>query len=311
MIENEVILPDGRKLAYAEFGRPDGEPVLYFHGSPSSRLEPLLIGDEVLDKLELRVICPDRPGMGGSDFQPGRRLTDWPSDVVALADTLGLDRFAVLGNSGGGPYVVACAAKIPSRLRTSVIVSGGWRMDWPEARAGLPFPNRVMLFLARRAPPLLRMMLGMMGGIARGEREKELAQLKKRVPPEDYAAFAEPGRLEAFGQAMRECLRQGTRGPAWDLGLYVRDFGFRLDEIRLPLTLFHGERDTNAPIAMVRRAVAKLPIARLVTYTNEAHLSTLCNHMGEVAQALKGRPREGGRAGRTRRRSRQSRTPVM
>jgi pimeloyl-ACP methyl ester carboxylesterase len=290
--ESEVILPGGRKLAYAEFGRPDGHPVLYFHGSPSSRLEPLLVGDDVLSRLGLRVIAPDRPGMGGSDFQPGRGLTDWPADVTALADALGLDRFAVLGNSGGGPYVAVCAAKIPDRLRAAVIVSGGWRMDWPEARRGLPVPNRMMLFLARRAPFLLRLMLGMMGGVAQGERAKELAQLKKRVPPADYAAFAGPGRLEAFGQTMRECLRQGARGAAWDLGLYVRDFGFSPAEVRLPLMLFHGEGDTNAPLAMVRRVVAELPAARLVTYEGEAHLSTLCNHMDEVARALVGQPPE-------------------
>lgn len=285
--DRELILADGRKLAYAEFGLPGGDPVLYFHGSPSSRLEPLLIGEEVLRRLGLRVICPDRPGMGGSDFQPDRRLTDWPADVTSLADALGLDRFAVLGNSGGAPYVAVCAARIPGRLRSAVIVSGGWRMDWPEARAGLPLPNRIMLFLARRIPPLLRIMLGMMRGIAQGDREKELAQMKARVPAADYAAFAEPGRLEAFGQAMRECLRQGARGAAWDLGLYVRDFGFRLDEVRVPITLIHGDLDTNAPIAMVRRAVAQLPGARLVTYPGEAHLSTLCNHAEDIAVLLR------------------------
>ena len=293
--ENEVILPGGRKLVYAEFGRTDGDPVLYFHGSPSSRLEPLLIGDQVLGGLGLRVIAPDRPGIGGSDFQPGRGLLDWPADVTFLADSLGLGRFAVLGNSGGGPYVAVCAARIPERLRAAVIVSGGWRMDWPEAKAGLPFPNRIMLLLARRAPFVLRLLLGMMGGIAQGEREKEMAQLKKRVPPADYAVFAVPGRLEAFGQTMRECLRQGAKGAAWDLGLYVREFGFRLNEIGMPLTLFHGEQDSNAPLAMVRRAVAQLPTTRLITYQSEAHLSTLCNHMDEVAQALVGQPTEAGK----------------
>jgi pimeloyl-ACP methyl ester carboxylesterase len=287
-LEHTITLPSGRRLGYAEFGRTDGTPVLYFHGSPASRMEPLLIGDEVLARLGLRVIAPDRPGMGLSDFQPDRTLSDWPADASALADALGLDRFAVLGNSGGGPYVAVCAAKIPDRIRSAVIVSGGWRMDWPEAWDNLPFPNRLTLTLARRAPFVLRLLLGMMGGVAQGEREKELAQLQKRVPPEDYAAFAVPARLEAFGRTMHESMRQGTRGAAYDLGLFVREFGFRLDEIRMPLTWFHGERDTNAPIAMVRRAVAELPTARLVTVENEAHLSTLCNHMDKVARALVG-----------------------
>lgn len=284
--ENHLRLPDGRTLFYAEFGKPDGVPVLYFHGAPSSRLEPLFLGDEVLARLGLRVIAPDRPGMGGSDFQPGRGFTDWPKDVTALADALGLERFSVLGNSGGGPYVAVCAAKIPERLRAAVIVSGGWRMDSPEARAGLPFMNRLTLMLAKRMPWLLRLLLKSMGAVAQGNREQELAQMKKRMPPADYAAFAEPGRVEAFGQMMREALRQGTKGSAYEMGLYVREFGFGLDEIRIPLHLFHGEQDTNAPIAMVRSVVDRLPNARLITYPNEAHLSTLCNHVEEFAQVL-------------------------
>ncbi len=96
--ENHVILPDRRKLAYAEYGKPDGYPVMYFHGTPSSRLEPAVIGDETWARLGLRVIAPDRPGMGGSDFQPRRGFSDWPKDVLALADTLGLGQFAGLGN---------------------------------------------------------------------------------------------------------------------------------------------------------------------------------------------------------------------
>jgi pimeloyl-ACP methyl ester carboxylesterase len=236
--------------------------------------------------LGLRVIAPDRPGMGQSDFQPNRGLSDWPKDVTALADALGLKQFAVMGNSGGGPYVAVCAARIPERVRAAVIVSGGWRMDWPEAKDNLPFVNRLVMVFADKAPFMLRLILKSMAAMSQGEREKELAQLKKRVPPADYAAFEQPGRVEAFGQGIRECMRQGTKGPAWDMKLYVREFDFRLDEIRMPLKLFHGEQDTNAPLAMVRRAMSELLSAQLVTYANEAHLSTLCNHIDEIAEAL-------------------------
>lgn len=287
--DRHIILADGRRLAYAEFGKPDGQPVFYFHGAPSSRLEPLLISDEVWGRLGLRVIAPDRPGIGGSDFQFNRGFSDWPKDVVALADTLGLEHFAVLGNSGGGPYVAVCAAKIPERLSSAVIVSGGWQMNLPEAKNNMPFVNRLFLILAGRASPLLRLMLKAMGAASLGEREKELAKLKARVPPADYAAFAEPGRIEALHEMMRECMRGGTKGPAWDMRLYMREFDFKLDEIRMPLKLFHGERDVNAPLALVRRMVAELPSAQLVTYENEAHFSTLCNHLDEFAQALVGR----------------------
>lgn len=287
--EHQLRLPDGRVLAYAQFGPAEGQPVLYFHGAPSSRLEPLFLSSDILKRYHLRIISPDRPGMGGSDFQSGRRFSDWPGDVVALADALGLDRFSVMGNSGGGPYVAVCAARIPQRLKTAVIVSGGWRMDWPEATRTLPFVNRLVMLLARYAPWLLRLMLSAMGNIATGQREKELAQMKKRMPPVDYEAISQPGQLEAFGESIRESLKQGTKGPVWDLRQYVREFDFRIDEVRMPVTLFHGEKDRNAPIALARRVAAELPNARLITYENEAHLSTLINHQEEIAEALVGK----------------------
>jgi pimeloyl-ACP methyl ester carboxylesterase len=287
--ESHIILPDGRVLAYAEFGKSNGYPVLYFHGAPSSRLEPLLIGDDVLGQLDLRAIAPDRPGMGGSDFQPGRGFSDWPKDVIALADALGLEQFAVLGNSGGGPYAAVCAARIPERLSAAVIVSGGWRMDWPEAKNNMPFINRIVMMLAGKAPFLLRLLLKMMSVSSQGESEKELARLKKRVPPADYAAFEQPGRVEALHRMMRECMRQGTKGAAWDMRLYMREFDFQLNEIKMDLKLFHGEQDVNVPIALARRVVAGLPSAQLVTYEREAHLSTLCNHFDEFARVLVGR----------------------
>lgn len=288
--EQQLQLPDGRTLAYAQFGPEDGQPVLYFHGSPSSRLEPLFFQDDTLNRYKLRIIAPDRPGMGGSDFQSQRRFSHWPADVIALAESLHLKRFAVMGNSGGGPYVAVCAARIPERLNAAVIVSGGWRMDWPEAKAGMPFPNRLVMNLARYAPWLLRIMLSAMGDIASGEREKELAQMKKRMPAADYAALAQPGQLEVFGQSVRESLKQGAKGPAWDLQQYVREFDFQPEEIRFPITFFHGEKDINAPMDLVRKVVAMLPNARLITYPNEAHLSTLINHQEEIAQALTSNP---------------------
>ena len=123
---NLLTLPDKRQLAYAEYGDPNGYPVFYFHGGGTSRLEPLLLGDEVFIRLGLRLVAPDRPGIGQSDFQPNRGFSDWTKDVTFLADTLGLDKFSVLGVSSGGGYTAACAAKIPHRLHSAVIVSGAW-----------------------------------------------------------------------------------------------------------------------------------------------------------------------------------------
>ena len=281
-----ITLPDGRKLAYTEFGKPDGFPVLYFHGAPSSRLEPLLIGDDAFATLGLRLISPDRPGIGQSDFQPKRGFSDWVRDVTFLADALELKKFSILGNSGGGGYAAACAARIPERLHNVVIVSGGWRMNQPEAMKNLPVRNRLVFLLADKAPFLLKPILNMMAAPSQGKPEQQLEQLKPTLHPADYAIFQQPGKLEALNQAIREAMRQGAKGAEWDLRLYVRDWDFRLDEIRMPLKLFHGEQDMNVPIALVRKMTAQLPTAQLITFENEAHLSTFNNHLDEIAQAL-------------------------
>lgn len=286
--ENHIILPDGRKLAFAEYGKADGLPVMYFHGTPSSRLEPLFVGDETWSELALRVIAADRPGMGRSDPQPKRGFSDWPDDVAALADALALKRFSVLGFSGGAAYAAACAARIPDRLNSNVIVSGGWRMDWPEARNNLHGVFRLVQFLAREAPLILRLMLKGMAMSSGGDAKTELARMKTRFPAPDYEVMAKPGRIEILGEGVRESMRQGTAGPAWDMRMYVHEFDFRPHEVRLPLTFFHGEDDVNAPFPLIRRVVNELPNSRLFSYPNEAHFSTLVNKIQEIAAALRG-----------------------
>src|SRR4030065_1994205 len=124
-LNQTIKLPDGRNLGYDEYGPPEGKPLLYFHGAPSSRLEWTIFSSQALaQKLNLRVIGPDRPGIGLSDYQEGRRIRDWPKDVTALADSLGLERFAMLSYSMGGPYGLATAASIPQRLTKVGILSG-------------------------------------------------------------------------------------------------------------------------------------------------------------------------------------------
>jgi pimeloyl-ACP methyl ester carboxylesterase len=284
-ITNFLTLPDNRRLAYAEFGQPDGHPVFHFHGSPSSRLEPLLLGDAVFRKLGLRIIAPDRPGMGQSDFQLDRGFSDWPNDVVFLADALGLDKFSILGISGGCGYVAACAAKVPERLHSAVIVSGAWPMHYIE---DMPTASRLLWFLAKKAPIFHKILLKLMLRSLKGSPEKLLATFKKQLPPVDYAVIESPERMQAFAQMSLESMRKGVKGATRDLQLYVQEWDFSLDEIQIPLTLFHGEKDMNVPIAAVKRVMASLPMARLVTYPDEAHISLIVNHLDVIAKALVG-----------------------
>src|SRR5512141_1163093 len=120
--ENQQLqLPDQRRLGFAEYGDPDGAPVFYFHGWPSSRLEARAAHAPALN-LGLRLVAPERPGYGLSDFQPGRTIGDWTKDLLVLAGHLGWSKFGVVGISGGGPYAMACAALIPERLTSVSLV---------------------------------------------------------------------------------------------------------------------------------------------------------------------------------------------
>jgi pimeloyl-ACP methyl ester carboxylesterase len=278
-----LTLPDDRQLAYAEYGNPDGHPVLYFHGHPSSRLEPLILGNEVIARCGLRVIAPDRPGMGQSDFQPNRGFSDWVSDVVCLANALNLDKFSVAGTSGGCGYVAACAAKIPERLHAAVIIAGGWRMDLIEDRPALA---RVVSVIAKYLPRLYQVIMYRLGQSVKQNQEKLLATLKKHYPPADYAVLEQPDRLKYFCETTIESMRNGSKGAAYDGRLYFQEWDFSLDEIQIPLTLFHGEQDRTVPIAYVKRVVAKnLPTAQLSIYPEEGHISIL-NQFEIISKAL-------------------------
>lgn len=279
---NFVTLPDGRKLAYAEFGQPDGHPVIYFHGGASSRLEPLLF-DELIHKSGLRCIALDRPGIGQSDPQPNRGFSDCPKDVVVLADTLGLDKFSVLGVSSGGGYVFACAAKIPDRLISAVAVSGAWDMD---SLQDLPIFTRWIYTLSKTFPLLLQGVMKLSLGLFQGNSEKLLASFKKQLPPVDYDVFQSPQRLQAIQASTIEAMRQGVKSVTEDILLYVHPWDFKAEEIQMPVKLFHGEQDTKVPISMAKQVADRLPTAQLFSYPNEGHISVGINQFEAIAQAL-------------------------
>jgi pimeloyl-ACP methyl ester carboxylesterase len=280
---NFITLPDGRKLAYAEFGKPDGYPVIYFHGGGSS-LEPLLLGDELISQFGIRLIAPDRPGFGQSDFQPNRGFSDYPKDVIFLANTLGLDKFSVLGISNGGGYVSACAAKIPNRLINAVIVSGNWYMD---SFAGLPILTRCFFALAKTFPLLFEIVIKLSMRPFQGSSEKLLASFKQQLPAVDYAIFQSPQRLQAVRESAIESMRQSTKNVALDVLLYVYPWDFKAAEIQIPVQFFHGEQDTKVPISMARKVVDRLPTAQLFTYPDESHISVGINQFDAIAHALK------------------------
>jgi len=287
--DNIISLPDGRKLAYAEFGKPDGHPVLYCHGSYSARLEPLLIGEEVFRQYGLRVIATDRPGMGESDFQPNREYTDFTKDIVFLADALGVEKFSVLAISGGSPYAAVCAAKIPQRISKVVLVSGSWQID-KEVIKAIGFPMNLMWQVALRMPFLLKfvvkIMVKLMSQDPKDDYDENSPPPNDIMPAVDHAAMANPERMANYQKTLMESVKQGVKGAAWDIRMNVREWDFDLDEIQIPILLFHGELDKNMPLASVQQTANQLHDAQLVTYPDDGHISTFANHSDEIAKAL-------------------------
>jgi pimeloyl-ACP methyl ester carboxylesterase len=279
-------LPDGRTLTYAEYGSPGGKPVFYFHGQSGSRLEPAMLDTNDFEKAGIRLIACDRPGMGGSDFQPGRGFSHWPSDIVALADSLSLGKFGVFGVSGGGGYVSACARLIHGRLSAAVIVSGAGCMDSPEARACLPVMNRLMWGLAARSARLIGLLLTLTIPKGKVDIAKVRKQMMRSMPPVEAVIFEKPGRLEAFMASGAESMRQGIQGIAWDTHLCARAWDFRLEEIRFPVRLLHGEADLNVPVAVARKVASSIPGCQATFHPGEGHFSTVANHLDEVIIAL-------------------------
>jgi pimeloyl-ACP methyl ester carboxylesterase len=267
--DHTIRLRDGRRLGYAEWGDPRGGPLLYFHGWPGSRIEGRL-GDEAAKASGVRLIAIDRPGMGLSDFQPGRTLIDWPADVVQVAAALGLDHFSVLGISGGGPYAAACAWRLADRLVGTGIVSGLAPVDVPGVIAGMGRWNRLSFQMVGRLAVLRRALMAATAVSVARRPDSVLQRGVTAAVDKEYLGRQEVRRNLA--DSLSEAFRGGSRGPAWEMGLYARPWGFRLEEIRTPVHVWHGEDDANAPVAMGRYLATSVPESRARFYPGEGHL---------------------------------------
>jgi pimeloyl-ACP methyl ester carboxylesterase len=281
-----LTLKDGRRLGYAEAGDPQGRPVIYCHGFPASRLEAALV-DRAALRLGARIVVPDRPGYGLSDYQPGRRMVDWPGDVEQLADALGFGRFAVLAVSGGGPYGLALCHAAPGRVAAASVVAGLGPVYDPEAVRPMRGPARFGFASARKAYWLTRLVYGaLLGPFLRARPELALALLTIAMPESDRATLSQPDTRAVLCAAIREGLRPGVGGALLDFKLYTRDWGFEAAAIRMPVDFWHGEADGTVPLLHSQMLAALLPQARLIQRPGEGHFSLPIQHTDEILEAL-------------------------
>ncbi len=273
-----IRLDCGRRLGYAEYGDPDGRPLLYFHGFPSSRLEAAFC-DTAARQLGIRIVGVDRPGYGLSDFVSQRRLDDWPDDVLQLTRALGVERFAVIGVSGGGPYALACAWKMPEKLSSVKVVGGLAPLGQPETLRAMRWYARLAFNLARHSYPLLWLTYGVSVATALRLCPQSVSAWQWfSGAPADRATMGRSGVLPHLLASIREGLRQGVRGALWDAVLYSRDWGFPLDRITIPVELWQGGADRIVPPCHVQVLAGSLahPIVKLLE--GEGHYSLPIGH---------------------------------
>ncbi len=275
---HQVTLPDGRRIGYADYGDPGGFPVFYFHGCPGSRLEALL-ASEAAARQGVRLIAVDRPGYGLSDPKPGRQLLDWPADVSALADTLALKQFSILGASGGGPYALACAFRLTDRLHRVGLAAG----LAPLREDQLKLTSRLGLLLVRAAFPLIHTVLE---PLARRHPHRMVAIAARLLNSPDREVLKRLGVNAIFQRSLQEAFCQGGAGMRRDMELYGSPWGFSLEEVTHPIELWHGEADRLLSPQMGRRQAEALPHAIVHLVPGEGHFSLPINCAGDIFSQL-------------------------
>jgi pimeloyl-ACP methyl ester carboxylesterase len=281
MNTNLLDLTDGRRLCWAEYGDGNGTPLFLFHGNPGSRLcWGAWPGLQSL--CGARLIAPDRPGYGRTDFTPSA-LESWPSDIVELADHLGIEKFAVFGPSGGAPYALACAWKIPDRL-TAVGVFGAVGPNAPEAIVGVHRSLKLLWRIARPLQPIVRLQMLLMARVAQRDPARLARNMRDlELREEDRAIFDRPEIVGMFAQDFPEAYRQNGIGSAYDATIPA-NWPIPLEDVHMKVRLWHAERD---PLVgnMTLYLAEHLPNAELQRLPGEGHLWIL-DHLAEVLDSL-------------------------
>ncbi|MFC6784712.1 alpha/beta fold hydrolase [Halobaculum halobium] len=266
---------DGRPISYTEYGRPDGAPVVFLHGTPGSRLLGKLL-DRPARKRGVRVLAPDRPGYGRSPSWPDRSIRDAAEFVTPVLDDAGVETADIVGFSGGGPYALATAADRPDRIEHVDVIAGATP---PSADGNMPAVQRLVTRLATSAPSVL-------GGLFRGQ-----AWLAERLDPsfvvdqytsaevddpisEDVAAIVRADFVEALAERRGGAVTEfRTTATDWDV-----DFA----SITPSVGLWYGDTDTNVPIDGAHWLERELPTAQLHVLQGADHIRTLTRSIPEV-----------------------------
>jgi len=270
-----VATADRRTLAIAEWGDPDGFPVFLLHGTPGSRLDGQANAG-LYSEVGARVIAYDRPGYGGSDRSRGRRVVDSVADVSGIADSLGIERFAVSGGSWGGPHSLAVAARLPDRVTRAASVAGVAPFDIPDFDwfAGMDAVNIEEIGWALEGEDVLareleRMTAAWLERLAKDPSEPGAVEFSEA----DRAVMARPERNEAMRRMLNEAFRQGVGGYVDDIFCLIQPWGFDVTEIRVATRIDFGLTDVLVPPQHGEWLAHNVPVAEVVINEQGGHFS--------------------------------------
>jgi pimeloyl-ACP methyl ester carboxylesterase len=277
-----TLLDDDRALAYAEYGSPDGTPVVFCHGLPGSRVQGSLLREAAREH-GVRVLAPDRPGVGRSAAAGVRPLGDWADDVATLADHLGVDEYGVVGFSAGGPHALACAARTPERVTRCEVVSGS---PPPELAGELGGFARAATGLGRHSVHLVWPLAWLLcRRVGRAERFTDVAGDSRDGDLAD-PRLGETGRVLLADAS--EAVRQGPRGVAAAFAALGRDWGFDPAEVAVPTRVVHGALNESVPVSVGERVADGIPGAAFAVRENADHYRLLTEHADDLVAWVTG-----------------------
>ena len=276
-LEGTIAVGDDRQIGFAEFGDPQGRAVFWLHGTPGARRQIPTEARVYAEKRQIRLIGVDRPGIGSSTPHQYDNVFAFAEDLRTIADTLGIDKMEVIGLSGGGPYTLACAAAMPDRVVAAGVIGGVAPTTGSDGIAG-----GVMGSVGLRVAPLLQVAGGPIGVVASALIRlirpvgSPAVDLYGRVSPEaDRQLLARPEIKAMFLDDLLNGSRKQMAAPFADVVVFARDWGFRLDEVKVPVRWWHGDHDHIVPFEHGQHVVAKLPDVELYHLPGESHLAGL------------------------------------
>jgi len=286
--EDFVQLKNGAIIAFEQYGDASGVPVIFCHGWPSSRTMARLT-DEPARGLGIRIISPDRPGISGSSLQPNRKLSDWPQVVERLANQLGIEKFRMLAISGGAPYAYATARAMPERVRAIAIISGAVPIVDLVDRQGLLRLYRWMLALYQRSPRLLRKLFLMARPILSLRppvRFRPLVLKMLMLQTCDEESLRDSAAFEAVFESQRRAWRESAEGVMIDAQIYAQPWGFPIEEVRVPVRLWHGKQDRAFSARLAEDIANRLPNCEARFVDGAGHYSLPIRYMRQILRDL-------------------------